>query len=392
MSDVVFIAVIIVFFVLCALYVQWCDRMIGSDELALAARAPTRISIPSHRRWSRRLREPRRGDVVIAAVFDNAAALILACSPLPTCCWSSCSRSASDELAGNRPGPRADRGVAVIAVPLLGRYMAAVYGARKDGSAPGDRFFGPIERVIYRVCRIDHKREQRWNVYTLSLARVQRRVGPGPVRPAAPAGLVAVQPDRSRRASSPMGAFNAAISFVTNTNWQWFSGEVTMSHLTQMIGFTVQNFVSAAAGMAVVIGLIRGITRTRTRTSGQLLGRPDPHHRAHPAADRARVHRRADLPGRRPEPQRRHDRDHRRLDDRDHRAAHPRRSVRLAGGDQGARHERWRSVQRQLGSPVREPERRSPNILEIYALLLIPLSLVVDVRTPREGQAAGDGC
>ena len=55
-----------------------------------------------------------------------------------------------------------------------------------------------------------------------------------------------------------MGAFNGSVSFVTNTNWQWFSGEQTVSHLTQMIGFTVQNFVSAAAGMAVAVGLIRG--------------------------------------------------------------------------------------------------------------------------------------
>ncbi len=58
------------------------------------------------------------------------------------------------------------------------------------------------------------------------------------------------------------------MSFVTNTNWQWYSGEVSMSHLTQMIGLTVQNFVSAAAGMAIVIGLIRGIIRTRTRNLG----------------------------------------------------------------------------------------------------------------------------
>ncbi len=88
-----------------------------------------------------------------------------------------------------------------------------------------------------------------------------------------------------------MGSFNAAVSFVTNTNWQWFSGEQAMSHLTQMIGFTVQNFVSAAAGMAVVIGLIRGITRTRHPQPRQLLGRPHPHHRAHPAAARAGVRR-----------------------------------------------------------------------------------------------------
>jgi K+-transporting ATPase ATPase A chain len=155
----------------------------------------------------------------------------------------------------------------VVAVPLLGRYMAAVYGVREDGSAPGDRFFDPIERFIYKVCRIDHKREQRWNVYALSLVAFSL------MSVLFLYGLLRLQGNlffnpTDRPSMSPMGSFNAAVSFVTNTNWQWFSGEVAISHLTQMIGFTVQNFVSAAAGMAVVIGLIRGITRTRSRTIG----------------------------------------------------------------------------------------------------------------------------
>jgi potassium-transporting ATPase potassium-binding subunit len=67
---------------------------------------------------------------------------------------------------------------------------------------------------------------------------------------------------------APLGAFNAAVSFMTNTNWQWYSGELTMSHLTQMLGLAVQNFVSAAAGMAVVIAIIRGIARRGHRTLG----------------------------------------------------------------------------------------------------------------------------
>ena len=69
-------------------------------------------------------------------------------------------------------------------------------------------------------------------------------------------------------AVAPLGAFNAAVSFMTNTNWQWYSGEVTMSHLTQMVGLAVQNFVSAAAGMAVVVAIIRGIVRRGQRTLG----------------------------------------------------------------------------------------------------------------------------
>ena len=155
----------------------------------------------------------------------------------------------------------------LVTVPPLGRYMAAVYGVREDGTATGDRFFNPIERFIYRICGIDHKREQRWNVYALALVAfslvsvlvlyaMQRLQGSLPFNPT------------GRTAVTPWGSWNAAVSFMTNTNWQWYSGEVAMSHLTQMVGLTVQNFVSAAAGMAIVIALIRGITRTRTRNLG----------------------------------------------------------------------------------------------------------------------------
>jgi K+-transporting ATPase ATPase A chain len=151
-----------------------------------------------------------------------------------------------------------------ISVPPLGKYIAAVYGERADGSAPGDRVFGPLERLIYRLCRIDERREQRWNVYALSLLAFSlvsmlglyvllRLQGSLPFNPTDKAGL------------SPTGAFNVAVSFVTNTNWQWYSGEVAMSHLSQMLGLAVQNFVSAGVGFAVIIAIIRGITRTRNR-------------------------------------------------------------------------------------------------------------------------------
>jgi K+-transporting ATPase ATPase A chain len=152
-------------------------------------------------------------------------------------------------------------------VPFLGRYMADVYGARDDGSAPGDRFFAPIERFVYRLCGVDPRREQRWSVYAASLVAfsavgvlilyaLHRLQGVLPYNPT------------DRDGVSPMGSFNSAISFVTNTNWQWYSGEVTISNLTNMLGNTVQNFVSAAAGIAVAVALIRGITRTGTRTLG----------------------------------------------------------------------------------------------------------------------------
>lgn len=154
-----------------------------------------------------------------------------------------------------------------LTVPPLGRYFADVYGRRDDGSAPGDRVFQPIERFVYRACGIDENREQRWNLYVLSvlafslisllaLYALERAQGILPFNPT------------DRGSVNPWGSFNTAVSFVTNTNWQWYSGEVAMSHLTQMIGLTVQNFVSAAAGMAVVVAMIRGITRTGTRMLG----------------------------------------------------------------------------------------------------------------------------
>jgi K+-transporting ATPase ATPase A chain len=143
--------------------------------------------------------------------------------------------------------------------------MAKVYG--DDEKAPGDRIFLPVERAIYRVCRIDADREQRWTVYAYSLIgfsifsflavyALQRLQGSLPLNPADLPGVV------------PHLSFNTAVSFMTNTNWQSYGGESTMSHLTQMVGLSVQNFVSAAAGMATVAALIRGLARRRVATIG----------------------------------------------------------------------------------------------------------------------------
>ena len=151
-----------------------------------------------------------------------------------------------------------------VTSPLLGRYMANVY---EGGPSRLDRVFGPIERLMYRACRIDPEREQRWNVYALSLLAfsvvgflilyVIQRVQSG--LPFNPTDMANVQPALS---------LNTAVSFVTNTNWQSYAGESTMSHFTQMVGLTVQQFVSAAAGMAVMAALIRGLSRAGKRTVG----------------------------------------------------------------------------------------------------------------------------
>ncbi len=151
-----------------------------------------------------------------------------------------------------------------VSVPVLGTYMAKVFGGKR---APGDRFFDPVERVIYRLGGIDPDREQKWTIYALALLafsllsvvvlfvlqRVQEHL---PLNPTHVKGVPSFL------------AFNTAVSFVTNTNWQNYSPESTISHLTEMAGLAVQNFVSAAVGLSVAIALIRGLTRHRAGTIG----------------------------------------------------------------------------------------------------------------------------
>ena len=151
-----------------------------------------------------------------------------------------------------------------VGTRVLGPYLAAVYGG---GAAPGDRVFLPVERTLYRLGGIDEKREQPWTMYAFSLIAfsavsvvglylLQRFQGSLPLNPTDVAAV------------PPALGFNTAVSFVTNTNWQNYGGEATMSHLTQMAGLTVQNFASAAVGIAVAVALIRGLTRRRSATIG----------------------------------------------------------------------------------------------------------------------------
>jgi potassium-transporting ATPase potassium-binding subunit len=151
-----------------------------------------------------------------------------------------------------------------VSTPVLGRYMAKVYAG---GPAPGDRIAGPIERIIYRICRIDEQAEQRWSVYAravLAFSAVSVIVAYGFQRLQ---GVLVLNPDGFGAVPPPL-AFNTAVSFVTNTNWQNYRGESTMAHLTQMGALGVQNFASAAAGMAVAIALVRALARRQTATIG----------------------------------------------------------------------------------------------------------------------------
>jgi K+-transporting ATPase ATPase A chain len=159
-------------------------------------------------------------------------------------------------------------GAVAIATRLLGPYLAKVFSTGTEAvRAPGDRFFLPIERRIYRLCRIDERGEQRWTTYATSLLAFSL---------VSVLFLYALQrlqshlfldPTNAKAVPAPL-AWNTAVSFLTNTNWQNYSGETAMSHLTQMAGLTVQNFVSAAVGLAVAVALIRGLTRRRSNTLG----------------------------------------------------------------------------------------------------------------------------
>ena len=139
----------------------------------------------------------------------------------------------------------------------LGAYMAGVYSADRHHR---------LERMLYRIMGVVPDADQRWPVYTRSLLAfslvsvvglyaLQRLQGHLPLS----LGFPGVAPDQ---------AFNTAASFATNTNWQSYSGEATMGHLTQMAGLAVQNFVSAAVGMAVAIAVVRGFIRARTDRLG----------------------------------------------------------------------------------------------------------------------------
>ncbi|MGO9151823.1 potassium-transporting ATPase subunit KdpA [Mycobacterium sp.] len=152
----------------------------------------------------------------------------------------------------------------VISTPVLGGYLAKVY---RNEKAPGDRVFLPVERLVYRLLRIDPHGEQRWIAFVGSAValtvvgvllnylvfRVQH--------------LLPGNPDHLGGVSPPL-AFNTAVSFVTNTNWQNYTGESTMSQFSQMFALVVHQFLSAAIGMALAAAFIRGVIRTRTTTLG----------------------------------------------------------------------------------------------------------------------------
>lgn len=155
-------------------------------------------------------------------------------------------------------------GILLLLVKPLGGYMTRVFTGERT---PLSYVFGPVERGLYRLAGTDEREEQHWTTYSISmilfslagfivLYALQRLQGALPYNPA---GMTSLDPYLS---------FNTSTSFVTNTNWQNYGGESTMSYLVQMAGLTVQNFVSAATGIAIAIALIRAFSRA----SGKAIG------------------------------------------------------------------------------------------------------------------------
>ncbi len=154
--------------------------------------------------------------------------------------------------------------VLLALVKPLGHYMALVYEGKPCGL---NRVLGPVERGLYRLAGVRQDEEMTWKQYTVGLLLfnllgvlvvfgLQRFQS-----------LLPLNPQQLGDTTADL-AFNTAVSFATNTNWQAYSGESTLSYLTQMLGLTVQNFLSAATGMAVLAALARGLVRRRVETIG----------------------------------------------------------------------------------------------------------------------------
>ncbi len=267
--------------------------------------------------------------------------------------------------------------VLLLLAKPLGAYMAAVYEGR---AFRAQRIGGPLERVIYRGAGVDPAREMGWIEYALAmlwfnlagalvvyaLQRLQQWL------PLNPQAMAAVSPD---------SAFNTATSFATNTNWQGYGGETTMSYLTQMLALAVQNFVSAATGMAVLVALIRGFARKEASGIGNfwtdlvrstvyillplsivlslvLVSQGVPQtfdkYATVTLVQPVTYDTPEERPGR-PAAQGREGQSGHREGDRD-RADDSARTRGVADRDQAARHQRRRLLQRQFGAPVRKPD------------------------------------
>ena len=256
----------------------------------------------------------------------------------------------------------------LVVLVAAGQAAGLVHGPRlsRASRAASTGCSGWLERGLYRLAGVDPDGEMTWRQYAVAmlLFNVLGLLAVyGLQRTAAPA---AAQSGRPCRRSRPIRRSTRPSASPRNTNWQGYGGETTMSYLTQMLGLTVQNFVSAATGMAVLVALIRGFTRTQVEHDRQLLGRSDARARSTSCCRcrwcwrwcwcrrawcrRFKPYDTVDAASsRRPMP-----------------TAKPVTEQTIAAGpgrvadrDQAARHQRRRVLQRQLGASVRESRRRS---------------------------------
>ena len=264
----------------------------------------------------------------------------------------------------------------IAAIPLSG-LIVKIYAGEANVLTPVMR---PVERLFYRLAGVDETREQSWLAYAmamiafsivgfLSLYALQRLQGVLPLNPQQFPGVPADL------------AFNTSISFITNTNWQNYAGEQTMSHLTQMLGLTVHNFLSAATGLAMAFALVRAFARSSATDGRQFLGRYDPRRSLRPAAAVDR-HRAGPRRARRAA-------DARRLGRRRRRSKAP--SRRSRSGPMASQ-----EAIKELGTngggflnansahPFENPNAWT-NMLEIWSLLLVPVASVIAF-----GRAVGD--
>ena len=267
--------------------------------------------------------------------------------------------------------------LSLVAADPLSAYVARVYAGERNFFRPS---CGPVERAFYRLAGVDETREQSWFVYAMamvvfsiagfvSLYALQRLQNFLPLNPQ---GFDAVPPDL---------AFNTSISFITNTNWQNYGGETTMSHLTQMLGLTVHNFLSAATGLAMAFALVRAFARSAATTVGNFWVDMTPHHALRPAAALDRLRHRLRRARRAA--------DARRLGRRDDARRRQADDLARAGGEPGDRSRSSAPTAAASSTPIPPIRSRTPtpgsNIIENWSLLLIPFAAVLAF-----GRAVGD--
>ncbi len=186
----------------------------------------------------------------------------------------------------------------VLITKPLGVYMHRVFAGERTFMTPVVR---PVERLIYRLCGVDAEREMRWTSYTIAMLAFNL-VGVLLLYAILRLQGIDILSPGTTRACGRTWRSTSSVSFVTNTNWQSYVPEQSITYVSQAIGLTVQNFASAATGLALAIALMRGLTRHSAREIGNFWVDLVRSTALHPAADLHRPRRRAGLAGHHPEP------------------------------------------------------------------------------------------